>query len=125
MIEKLIHSNFFRAKTIAEVHVNVIPGDTMDLNLMILHNEKESLEIKHTKHFITSFEEFEREVPKKIPLSLILDGKGVIHKCISDRSDDPVISQVLPGAKEEDFYIQESLLQSGSTYVVISRKDWL
>jgi hypothetical protein len=125
MTDRIVNNKLFQSKVIAEVHVNVIPGDDLDLNIILLKRNKNNLEIKHSCHFIRSFEDFTEEVPKNIPLSLIIDGKGIFQRQISKARNIPVLNQVLPNAAQGDFIIQEHPLANEQTYVVVARKDFI
>ncbi len=125
MTDRIVNSKLLQSSVISEVHVNVIPEDGLDLNIVLVRRRKNNLEIEHSCHFIRSFDAFIEEVPKNIPLSLIIDGKGVFQRKISKVRNIPVLNQVLPNAASGDFVVQEHTLADDQTYVVVARMDFI
>ncbi|MBL4755237.1 MAG: hypothetical protein JKY52_16785, partial [Flavobacteriales bacterium] len=61
-----------------------------------------------------------------IPVNLILNGKGLVHKLVDaepDMEDIVLLQQVLPNAKLEDFYLDKVPATDGKLMVSILRKD--
>jgi hypothetical protein len=125
MTDRIVNSKLLQSSVISEVHINVIPEDGLDLNIVLVRRRKNNLEIEHSCHFIRSFDDFIEEVPKNIPLSLIIDGKGVFQRKISKVRNIPVLNQVLPNAASGDFVVQEHTLADDQTYVVVARRDFI
>lgn len=130
MIDKFLNNKLFKARVIAEVYVTVASQDELEINVVIVKRVKQSLEITRSHRHLHTLEQLIGCVSTDIPLSLIVDGKGVIQKTVKHKEDVPVIYQVLPNARHQEFLWQEiTLSREGLTQVAVARKkyieDWL
>ncbi len=59
--------------------------------------------------------------PKHLPVALVLDGKGILHKPLAGSSDEAspgqLLNQVMPGASLDDFCVQQT---KGAEHVYLS-----
>jgi Tfp pilus assembly protein PilN len=67
-------------------------------------------------------------VKSKLPVVLVVNGKGVVLKKISlngdgEKSTEQIISQNLPAVNAKDFYVQLYKQQDGPAFLAISRKE--
>ena len=69
-------------------------------------------------------EQFKQKVDKNIPLYISIDGKGVLHKSVvytEEEANSVLLGKVLPGADENNFYVQGT----GGAFVSVVRRDIL
>ncbi len=126
MIGKIIDNKLFKSKVIAEVYINNTSQEELDISVVVVKREKQNLEIINTFHGISSLDQFFELVPIKIPLSLIIDGKGVIQKAVKTKEDTLAIYQVLPNAQHQKFiWSQAPLSQEGYVQVAVARKEFI
>jgi Tfp pilus assembly protein PilN len=71
---------------------------------------------------MTSIEELASKIDISLPVSLIINGKGILTKKVGTINNRNIIQSVLPNANPNDFYF-ETKQQNDSTVVTIIRKE--
>jgi hypothetical protein len=108
-------------KKIAGLHIHLLPDDQVRIHYVILEKKKNLISVLNSWEF-TSLQELIERVDLGIPISLSLDGKGILTKRLSSGTGDSPVRQVLPHADDHAFYY--SLLQEGSWAMIsLGRKD--
>jgi Tfp pilus assembly protein PilN len=113
---------YIKSKSVTGVEVAFSGDGNPWFNLCILKKDKSSLHTESVKIKITNIE----ELPSKLPVCLVLNGKGIIHKklsCKEDDSDKALLERVLPNANINDFYLQRYNTFHDHIFVSIVRKS--
>jgi len=121
MFSFLKNIDLLKAKKVAGVEL-LLSGGTELYNVVIVEKKNDKVQIVATEQGL-DFELFKQKIDKSIPLFFSIDGKGVLHKKVSFVSDEnkaQLLAKVLPGADEQQFYIQ-----SAGEFVSVLRKDVL
>ena len=102
--------DLYKDKQSVGIEIIFQPDNTKVYNFILLKKDKGALFIENCKEKITSIEDLKNLIPKNVPISLVLNGKGILHKIISVNEKDTEITllqKVLPNAQIDDFYIQK------------------
>lgn len=99
-----------------------IEGENMSYDLVVLERKKEEIQIITQQTNIENLEILSSKLPEKIPVSLSINGRGVLHKKLPDGSDEQLLHAVFPNADPEQFYIQKKRAKEGIFCSVIRRK---
>lgn len=124
MIEKIKHM-IFNFSRVAGVEANLGTDGKIEFNLILLSKKKNLITIEIKENAIDDFEKLKSYIPSETPVAISVNGRGVLLKKISDpsiTSEAELISQVLPNAKDTDFYIQKNY-SGKNLFVSVIRKD--
>jgi Tfp pilus assembly protein PilN len=116
--------DFYKDKQSVGIEIIFQPDNTKVYNLILLKQEKGILFIE-SKEQITSLEDLKASIPTNVPVSLVLTGKGILHKTISINEKDTEITllqKVLPNAQVDDFFIQK-IAFNDELIISLIRKD--
>lgn len=117
-------SGFTSVEMAAGVEVVFLGEEKISYNLVLLSLKKGLLTIHDVKEKIDSLEQLREAVPTGVPVSLVINGRGIMHRKFSteDSSEEKVLQTMLPNAKPADFYFQ--VLENGSqSFASIARKS--
>lgn len=113
-----------RSNSAAGVELRFRDNAAFTLNAAILKTGGEELEILETKIGIGDIGEL--GIESLVPVNLVLNGKGIVHKLVDaseDKDDRALLQEVLPNARLEDFYLDKVVAAGGKYMVSILRKD--
>jgi hypothetical protein len=104
-----------------EAVVNPEGEYTFQAVLLGMKKGRLSLIAKHLN--VQSVTALKNVIPEGIPVCLVLNGRGIMHKKLSDEARDPeiIVQEMLPNTKAGDFYIQQ-LESEKSIFASIARK---
>lgn len=107
----------------AGVEITLLPDNQYRISVVVLSLQKKSIVVEK-KEQLTSLDSLKEIVSKEIPLYLVLNGRGILHKKISEASLEQValVQSVLPNAKAQDFYVQH-IISEKSSLVSLVRKE--
>lgn len=91
--------------------------------VVVLQNHKGDINTLQKAAGLSSPEELHQFIPEGTPISLYLNGRGILHKLIpqKDLSPEAALQKALPNATPQQFYIQQQLTADGC-YVSIARR---
>ena len=102
------------------------PDGKSVFNLFVLKKERSKLKTESSYTGI-DFETIKKVVSTKVPVSLVINGKGIIHKKInvSGKEDfSSLLHKIFPNANPSEFYVQHtSPDRSSIAFVSIIRKN--
>src|SRR3546814_17368441 len=62
-------------------------------------------------------------IGRDVPVAISINGKGIIHRMLpEDGVDENGLKTVLPNAKAEDFYVQQTEWE-GATWLSVARRE--
>lgn len=117
-----------KSKTAAGLEIFILPDGSHEISVAVLKKEKSSLLTAVQKSGIKSIEEAAAIMDVKIPLILVLNGKGIIHKKVNiSEQDSPatLLNKVLPNASLQDFCVQQTPLSTSESFVSVIRTSVL
>jgi hypothetical protein len=124
MIAK-VKEKITRIKKAAGVEITLLPNNRYRLSLVVLSVDKKAIVIEKKEQIESgNIEVLKTVLDKDISLYLVLNGRGILHKKISESGSDTnnLIQSVLPNAKPQDFYIQK-IISEKSCLISIIRKE--
>lgn len=101
----------YRSAIPSVVGLELLLGDNGSIvgNLAVVNRKKERVHFVSGEFNIVSVREICNYLPPKIPVSICVEGKGVIHRILPadpSLSDDGYLKRVISNAKYDDFYVQ-------------------
>lgn len=103
-----IKNKLYNYSEVAGLYLVWTSAGQMDLHLVLLEKVKNSIQFKQIETFVEDFESLKNVLSTEIPLVLILDGKGILHKKITQipAEVEAIPKAVLPNANPDDFCFQ-------------------
>jgi len=119
-----IESRLFQHPSFTGLHLQMDSQGQWHFHWVTLERQQEEVNIKKTGEGIFDLENPEGLPDPEIPVHLILDGRGILHKAVPEQTlrEEAVLQALLPGAKSEDFILQQVPYQKGSIASLI-RQD--
>lgn len=118
-------SNIFKNSRAAGVEVVFLPEKGIQLNITVIKVSGGNLSIEKTATSLDDIASVKAHVPADVPICLVLNGKGIIHKNleITEKDEDKtLVRKVIPNANLKDFYLQAQARVGGQGFVSIVRK---
>jgi Tfp pilus assembly protein PilN len=128
MFKKPWNKNMLKSKAASGLEVIILPDGSYQLHLVILRKQKSTLLTETQRESLSSFAEVQQLLDSKIPLNLIINGKGIVHRKInSSENDSPAVllNKLLPNAHVEDFVIQKTVVNANEVFVSVIRLNIL
>ena len=122
MINRISNSSFLKENQVAGVYVDMLSEDSLSCKLVILEKKKGSLHIVQKAE--TSLDKLSEEISTKIPLCVIIDGKGVLLRESKQEnlSDEQLILQAFPNVTVSDYYVQHIESAQQTIFACFARK---
>lgn len=119
-----------------DIIVNITPKYTkvlglsvqikLDQNYMyhgaVLERKKKSIQLIKSFHNCESIDSVKEQIEIDIPVSLNINGKGLLHKKINVSQQKSLLQQIIPNGDHDDFYIQTEEIDENITYTSVCRK---
>lgn len=126
MFEKFKIDNIFQSREIAGVECVFLPDGKKYFNVFVLKKKKEKIVSVLSESGIESIELLKKKINADIPITLVINGKGIINKKVpfnENDSDEVLLQKALPNTKPEDFYLQKTVSSQNSVFVSVIRKN--
>ncbi|MBN2786868.1 MAG: hypothetical protein JXQ69_00965 [Paludibacteraceae bacterium] len=106
MLKRISNSSFFRENKVAGVYVEILSEDKLYCQVVILEKKKGSIHIVQKTE--SSLDKLSEVISVKIPLCVIIDGKGVLLRESKQENliDEQLILQAFPNVTSSDYYVQ-------------------
>ncbi len=128
MLKEIRSGSLWENRKVTGLEIVLAADGAVRMNVCALEKKKESIVTVFSKAGIEALGELREVVSKKTPVSLVINGKGILHKklLLSEQDTDKTILQkVLTGANPTDFYLQKVQVFDNQYYVSAVRKDLL
>lgn len=115
-------------KKIQGLEIEMLDGNNCICKLAILNYSGKTLTWSTLKTSKNCIDELVDEIDNKIPISLVITGKGVLIKTLEaniDEENDLLLKHILPNVDPNDFYMQLTQGGRGKRFVAIIRKKLL
>jgi hypothetical protein len=117
-----IKRKFLGSGRVAGIELFFLPDGSYKISLVQLSLKKSLITFdKRSAENFKSLDELKMATDKNVPVSLILNGKGILTRKVfreKDEDDSTLLSQALPNAKISDFYLQKK-----DNYVTVARRE--
>ncbi|WP_257667131.1 hypothetical protein [Parapedobacter tibetensis] len=111
---------------VAGVELSLAGEHTLTANLVVVKRVRAKVHFVNGEYGLTDFNAIKGHVPNGVPVALTISGKGIIHRTTtngpSSDNDADLLRHVLPNAKPDDFYLQQTPLEGGKMLSVARRK---
>jgi Tfp pilus assembly protein PilN len=126
MISRLKHK-LIGFKKVAGIRVRILPDNTWAIALNILEEKRGVITKVESIENASDFEEVFSLLSVEVPVFLVVDGKGVLHKKLSSEQEGTIgelLRMVIPNANANDFFCQRYFI-GDCHYVSVLRSDSL
>ena len=119
-----IKDTLTRFNKAAGIEIILLPDDAYDIRLIVVYIEKKKILIEKKVLSFKKLEELKNYILPDVPVSLTINGRGVLHKKVANHSGDDqgLLQAILSNAKISDFYLRKSDAEA-ETMVSLVRKD--
>ena len=118
-------ANIFKSTHAAGIEVVFLPEKGFLINIALIKVNGGNLSVEKTICGIEDLNEIKTHVTSDIPICLVFNGKGIIHKNVEITEKDTektLVRKVIPNANIKDFYLQSQPRVIGHGFVSIIRK---
>ncbi len=126
MPNSLTYKSVLKSKRVTGLEAVFLPNEGLQFNAVILKKSKTGLEVETSHAGIIEAEELQKFIDSKLPINIVINGKGIIHRKLivnEADSDTKLLERVFPNAKFSDFYFQKIVLSENTVFVSIARKN--
>lgn len=116
----MLNHKVFQAGKVYGVEIEIISNLEFHYRVVLLQKKNRLLVKSET---FVSIDELLKSLDKGIPLVISIDGKGVLHKKLSNKDVTELLSSVLPNANNDDFFVQKYELNKNEAYASVCRND--
>lgn len=128
MLKRIRFENMLKSKSAAGLEVIVLPDGSYQLYLIILKKQQTTLVTEKQSKELSSFSEVQQLIDPKVPLILIINGKGIVHRKVHNNENDTaasLLNKLLPNANADDFVIQQTPVNAQEVFVSVIRTNAL
>lgn len=121
-------NNFIKPSQVAGIDIYIGPDGQFIYNVVALKQSKNAIALVKQQSGVKSIDELKGIVNTKTPLSIVINGKGILHKKIEVSENDNskvLLGKVLPNAKAEDFLLFRYTIDENQAFVSVIRKNVL
>lgn len=128
MLNRLKYSSLITGNSIAGIHIDIDSDDRCLAQLVLLRKNRSKLLVDKKKDKISDLESLVKSLSKNTPVSLSIDGKGIIYKKVSLTGDEDELSllhKLMPNAGTDDFFVQRHMITENQGFVSAIRNETL
>jgi hypothetical protein len=115
-------SKIIKYNKIAGVEANFTSDNEIVYRIVIVNIQKGKINPEPIKEEVRNLNELQKVIPNKIPICLTVTGKGIIlKKYEKDDDNDLILTNILPFAKENEFYVDAYPQDKMDSWVAITR----
>ena len=126
MFKNLKYGSILRSKKAAGVEAVFLSDGSLQLNMAVLKRTKTGLEVEAVHTGIKNIEVLQKELDSKLPVNIVINGKGIIHKKVAANegdNDGKLLEKIFPNAQINDFYLQKTEVSGNMIFVSLIRKN--
>ena len=114
---------YYNVNEAAGISIAISQGGIVTINACCVTVQNNQLNIEKKITGIQSLEELKKDLPAKTIVSLNLSGRGILQKQVDTIAeiDENNLSQILPNANMDDFYIQ-NFISGSQSFISVIRK---
>jgi Tfp pilus assembly protein PilN len=125
VIEKLKNIISNTKKNSIGIEVNILAPEKYSFRMIKIEKQADEINIVHTEQDFSSLSRIKEHIKFDTKVSLSIQGKGILNKIIDSSIENQgksILSQVLPNAKTDDFYIQKTRFGENKILISVVRK---
>jgi len=123
VIQGLLNTNFIKGSKSLGIDLFINADGSFDINCVILNQHRNKVSIEKKYSGLTSLKNLNDKEYKGLPVSLSVDGRGILFKKIEKKQGFNTLQQLLPNAKETEFYSQSISSTENFVFVSAVRRD--
>ena len=123
MFQGLLNTNFIKGTKSLGVDLFINTDGSLDINCVILKQKRNKVSIEQKFTGLKSLKNLNSKDFKGLPVSLSVDGRGILFKKLEKKQGLNRLQQLLPNAKESDFYSQHISAGDNAVFVSAVRRD--
>lgn len=116
--------NMFKSGSAAGLEATVMPDGNYRYRLIVLKRKQSALNTELQCREVSSLAEIKNQLEPKIPLVIILDGKGVVYRKVYGKENESpaaLLNKLLPNANADEFVIQRTALNESEILIAVIR----
>ena len=125
MFQNFLNSNLVRGSKALGVDLYINSDGSFDIRCMVLNRQKNKISIENKYTGLKQISDIQDKSLKGLPVCLSIDGKSVLFKRVEKKSKQKLIHQLLPNAKESDFFLQITDSDVNYQFIAAIRKEIL
>lgn len=128
MIKKFNIDSIIKPTQVAGLDIFIHPDGQYTFSAVVLKQSKNAITLIKQVQGIKSIEELKGIINTKTPVSIVINGKGILHKKIEVLESDTTTSllgKILPNSKPEDFLLFRYSIDESRAFVSVIRKNIL
>lgn len=125
MFQNLLNNNLVKGSKALGVDLYINSDGSFDIRCMVLNRHKNKISIENKFTGLKQINDIQDKSLKGLPVCLSIDGKGVLFKRVEKNNKQKLINQILPNAKESDFFLQKLNSSDNFMFVAAIRKEIL
>jgi Tfp pilus assembly protein PilN len=128
MFKKIAFDTILKSKSAAGLEIMIMPDGSYQYHLIVLRKKQSTLLTELQRKEVTSIAEIKQLIDPKIPLVLIVNGKGIVHRKVHAKETDTpavLLNKLLPNAIVDDFVIQRTPVIAEESIVSVIRVNSL
>ncbi len=121
MINRIANNTFFKENKHAGIYIDILSESDYRCRVVVLEKKQKHLHILQKEE--VSLDKLSTVVSTKIPVSICVDGKGILSREFNLKlTDEALIHQAFPNVNASDYYAQQMELAHSKTFVCFARK---
>lgn len=128
MLDRLKNISFIKGNSSTGVHIIINPDGLFELKYVLLKKKKTKINIEKKSDKFKDLLSLIENIPASSPISISIDGKGIIHKKISCSESDTnkdLLNKIMPNASIDDFFITTIPIDENNCFASIIRNEVL
>lgn len=122
MLKQWIDRRLINPNKIYSVCINFCKNGRIEFHWILVKDNKGDYKILSSGS-VSDATELVGLLDKKIPVSVIFEGKGILKKRVPPNDTETVLGKVLPGAKDDEFYDQSYPLPEDDIWGAVIRRS--
>lgn len=123
MFQALLNSTFIKGSKSLGIDLFINADGSFDINCVILNQQRNKVSIEKKYSGLKSLKNLNDKEYKGLPVSLSVDGRGILFKRLEKKQGLNFLQQLLPNAKETEFYSQSISSTENFVFVSAVRRD--
>lgn len=123
MLNYFRNIEYLKSNKVIGLHCTLNGSDKPKFYYILLLKKKGKIEIGNCMEVQCDIEKLSENITMKYPIYLSIEGKGILHKQVTQDSSKTILQQAIPNANESDFIV-EGFNGCGQTkFISFARRD--
>lgn len=124
MLKQIRLERLTKSKSSAGLEIVILPDGSYQLHVLVLKKQQATLISTAQRSSLASFAEVKAVIDPKTPITIAINGKGIIHRKVHTSENDPasvLLNKLFPNANADDFIIQKTPVSAEEAFVSVIR----